>query len=171
MDPRQEQFAAQFIRCQDRVYAYIVTLLPNRADAEEVFQQTSMILWRKWDQFDPSAEFVRWACGIAHFEVLNHIRKAERSTVTLDRDVIDLLAIERLDQQDALAQRREALHECMDTLPTHQRDLLEAAYTGSEPIQSVAERFGRTANAAYLALRRIRKALGDCITRRLEVGR
>ena len=44
MQPRHEQFADLFILCQDRVYAYVVSLLARRADAEEVFQQTSMIL-------------------------------------------------------------------------------------------------------------------------------
>ena len=43
----------QFVLHQDRVYGYIVTLLPNRHDAEDVFQQTSLILWQKWDEFDP----------------------------------------------------------------------------------------------------------------------
>ena len=52
--PTQDQFAEQFLRSQRRVYAYIVSMLPNRADAEEVFQQTSLILWRKWADFAPA---------------------------------------------------------------------------------------------------------------------
>jgi RNA polymerase sigma-70 factor (ECF subfamily) len=62
--PQHDQFVERFVRSQDRIYAYVATLLPNRADAEEVFQQTSLILWKKWQQFDPSRDFVRWACGM-----------------------------------------------------------------------------------------------------------
>src|SRR4051794_9938980 len=58
---QQDQFVEQFIRSQGRVYAYIVTLLPNRDDTEEVFQQTSLALWKKWQEFDPTRDFVRWA--------------------------------------------------------------------------------------------------------------
>ena len=54
-----------FLQHQDRVYGYIVLMLPNRHDAEDVFQQTSLILWQKWDQFDPEQDFLSWACGIA----------------------------------------------------------------------------------------------------------
>ena len=50
---RHDRFARAFLQCQERVYGYIVTMLPNRHDAEDVFQQTSLILWQKWDQFDP----------------------------------------------------------------------------------------------------------------------
>ena len=73
--PQHDQFVERFIRSQDRIYAYVATQLPNRADAEEVFQQTSLILWRKWQQFDPHRDFVRWACGIAHREVCSFLRK------------------------------------------------------------------------------------------------
>ena len=55
---QHDQFVERFVRSQDRIYAYVVTLLPNRADAEEVFQQTSLALWKKWRQFDPGRDFV-----------------------------------------------------------------------------------------------------------------
>jgi hypothetical protein len=51
---QHERFAERFVRSQDRIYAYVVTLLPNRADAEEVFQQTCLALWKKWGEFDPA---------------------------------------------------------------------------------------------------------------------
>ena len=50
---RSRQFAQQFVLHQDRIYGYIVTMPPNRQDAEDVFQQTSLILWQAWDEFDP----------------------------------------------------------------------------------------------------------------------
>ena len=55
---RHEQFARAFVQYQDRVYGHIVTMLPNRHDAEDVFQQTSLILWQKWEQFDPERDFL-----------------------------------------------------------------------------------------------------------------
>lgn len=175
MDLKPEQFADLFVRCQDRVYAYVVSLLARRSDAEEVFQQTSMILWRKREQFEPgpgneAQTFVKWACGIAHFEVMNYLRKAERRTVVLDRDVMDLIAADQLQLQDELSDRRAALEHCLGQLPPRQRELLESAYAGSEPIKDIARRLGQTANAAYVALRRIRHAVADCITRRVVGG-
>jgi hypothetical protein len=38
MDSQHDQFVEVFVRSQDRIYAYVATLLPQRADAEEVFQ-------------------------------------------------------------------------------------------------------------------------------------
>src|SRR3954469_15981596 len=95
--PDQDQFVQQFVRCQDRVYAYIATLLPNRSDAEEVFQQTSLALWKKWPQYEPGRDFVRWACGMAHLEVSAFLRKhAGRRSTGLSEEVLLEVAQARL---------------------------------------------------------------------------
>jgi hypothetical protein len=63
------QFGVRFVRFQDRIFAFMATVLPNRDDAEEVFQQISLVLWQKWRELGPSRDFVRWACGMAHHKV------------------------------------------------------------------------------------------------------
>lgn len=171
MDHRQKDFAEQFVRGQDRVYGFIATMLPNRTDAEEVFQQTSLLLWRKWDEFGPGTDFVSWACTVAHYEVLNYIRRADRKNIALSGDVLELLVKERRGMHDEIDARREALRACIDDLPPRQRQLVEAAYSGAGPINVLAARMGQTANAVYMSLRRIREALGACIRKRLgEIG-
>lgn len=53
---RHDRFAALFVRNQNRVYRYLLTLVPNRADAEELFQQTILTLWETWERFEPTAQ-------------------------------------------------------------------------------------------------------------------
>src|SRR5205823_675687 len=131
--PNQDRFVEQFVRCQDRIYAYVVTLLPNRTDAEEVFQQTSLALWKKWPQYDPTRDLVRWACGMAHLEVCSCLRKrAGRVTVGLSEDVLLEVAEVRLDKHDSLEARRQALVHCLDQLKRHSRELLERCYAGKD---------------------------------------
>ncbi|MBI1369783.1 MAG: sigma-70 family RNA polymerase sigma factor [Planctomycetes bacterium] len=166
----QSDFAEQFVRGQDRVYAFIGTLLPNRTDAEEVFQQTSLVLWRKWEQFEAGTDFVKWACTIARYEVLNYIRRGDRSPQAFSSDVIELLADERRKIDTQLDDRRVALRHCIDTLPPRQRELVEQAYSGVEAINEIATRLGQTSNALYLSLRRIRHALAECIRQRVAEG-
>ena len=163
---QHDQFVEQFVRCQDRIYAYVATLLPNRADAEEVFQQTSLVLWKKWQQFDPGRDFVRWACGMAHHEVRNFLRKhAGRGRVYLSEDVLAEVAHARLEIHDVLESRRRALRHCLDQLPPGNRELLERCYAGKDSIKAIAEDLGHRPNALYMILKRLRRALFDCINR------
>ncbi|QNN21068.1 sigma-70 family RNA polymerase sigma factor [Planctomycetales bacterium ZRK34] len=164
---QHEQFAKQFIRCQGKVYGYIATLLPRADDAEEVFQQTSLVLWKKWDEFDLSRPFVPWACSIAHFEVMNFLRRQRTGRVFLSDSVMAQVAADRLDAGEDLDRRSEALSRCLEQLPDAQRDLVERCYVSADSIKHVAAEMGRTANSVYMTLRRIRTALLDCVRSRI----
>jgi RNA polymerase sigma-70 factor (ECF subfamily) len=166
--PQHDQFVERFVRSQDRIYAYVALQLPNRADAEEVFQQTSLHLWKKWQEFDPSRDFVRWACGMAHHEVRNFLRKqARKGRVYLSEDVLAQVARLRLDQHDVLEARRHALRQCLDRLKQSKRELLERCYAGKDSIKAIAADLGQRPNVLYMTLKRLRRALFDCINRTL----
>ncbi len=165
---QHDQFVERFVRSQDRIYAYVAMLLPNRADAEEVFQQTSLLLWKKWQQFDPSRDFVRWACGMAHLEVRNFLRKhRDRGRVYLSEDVLAKVAEVRLEASDMLEERRRALRHCLDQLRQENRRLLERCYAGKDTIKTIAQDLGQRPNALYMTLKRLRRTLFDCINRTL----
>jgi RNA polymerase sigma-70 factor (ECF subfamily) len=163
-----DRFIERFLRSQDRIYAYIVTLLPNRADAEDVFQQTSLILWKKWQEFDPARDFVAWACGIAHYEVRNFLRKQpDKARVYLSEDLLEEVGRLRSEQQDMLEARRSALRRCLDRLGQAHRELLERCYAGKDPIKVIAAARGQTPNVLYMTLKRLRRSLFLCINRTL----
>lgn len=63
------------MKSQHHVLGFVQMLLPSVHDAEEVLQETSIVLWNKWDQYDPERDFVKWACGIARYEVFRYLRK------------------------------------------------------------------------------------------------
>jgi RNA polymerase sigma-70 factor (ECF subfamily) len=168
MDSQHDQFVVRFIRSQDRIYAYVATLLPNRADAEEVFQQTSLILWKKWREFAPERDFVRWACGIARLEVRNFLRKQRAAgRVALSEHLLEQVAETRLEAHSLLDARRQALAACLDRLRPDRRALLERCYAGKDSVKRIAAEVGKTANGLYLLLKRLRRALFDCINRTL----
>ena len=99
------------VRNQQRVFAYIVSLVPNRADAEELFQQTCLTLWEHWERYDMSLDFVPWACGIAHNHVRNFLRKRQNSQTQLDADVLEMLAMRSQQMQQRESDQAAALRE------------------------------------------------------------
>lgn len=162
-------FVERYVRDQNRVYRYILTLVPNRTEAEELFQQTSLTLWQLWREYDAARPFVPWACAIAHNHIRNFFRtyKGDRN-IHLSDKVMDQVAAVRLASEDELEDRRAALTHCISKLDEAQRRLLERCYEASEPIAHVAEQSGMSANALYKLLGRIRRALHECINRTLD---
>jgi RNA polymerase sigma-70 factor (ECF subfamily) len=164
-------FAERFVRNENRIYRYVFSLLPRRSEAEELFQETSLTLWKTWDRYDPKVEFVSWACGIAHNLVRNHLRKRKNQPcLLLDDQVLEQLAERRLLEDGALEERRRILRSCLDKLPERQRHLVEEVYGGDRSMKAIAGETDQTPNAVYKHLRRIRALLSDCIDRQVAPG-
>jgi RNA polymerase sigma-70 factor, ECF subfamily len=159
----RDNFAEQVVRNQHRVFAYIVTLLANRDDAEDVFQSTCLILWKKWEDYDPQRDFFAWACGVAHNEVRNMLRRSDRRRMHLSDDVLSQVAETRLKADALLEDRGQFLAMCIEKLSELQRQLVEDCYLGDRPIKAIAEEMGISPAAVTMRLQRIRKILFECV--------
>lgn len=165
---RRAAFARLFAQHHRWLHAYLLTLLGDPSDSEEVFQEVCVVLWREYESFDLSTSFVKWASVIAHNQVRRFRRTRARHELVLADDVVDLLAEEAAARADLMESRRVALHGCLQKLSRRDRDLVEQCYSDERAtIRSVAERMNRPVNTVYKALNRIRRALHACIDRQV----
>lgn len=168
---QREEFVQLLVKTQRRIFALIHAMVPNTSDAEEVLQETSLILWRKWDSFDRSRDFANWALGIARFEVLKHLSKRKRAgALGFHEDLAEQIAsllVERASQPEGEHARRLALKKCLDMLCESDRELIDLRYRGNMTARGVAERLNRPKSTVYQALARIRRRLFECIQRRV----
>jgi RNA polymerase sigma-70 factor len=169
IDERYETFLRCFAQERDRVFAYVQSLLPHRADAEDVFQRCSIVLWRKFEDFDPDREFLPWACGVAFYEVRNFLRVAARDRLQFDEDLIAQLAERRLDSLRNADHRLNALRGCLGDLKPHDRELVSAAYDDERPLSEFARSTGRALQTLYNRLSVVRRRLLDCVQRKLAI--
>lgn len=167
-DQLQRRFLPLWTQHQRRIFAYIYTLIPNRADAEDLLQETSITLWEKFEEFEPGTDFVAWACQVAYWKIRNARRKYARSPIIHDDELLSSLSEKAIAARDELDQRHEALSKCLEKLGDRDHALVMSRYEEDTTVKDVAQRTGRTVDAAYKALSRIRLALLDCVTLRLE---
>jgi len=160
-----EQFVAHLSASQGRLMAYIFSLVPKLQDAQDVFQQTSLVLWRKYDQFDSSRDFLTWACGVASYEVRNYQRAASRDRHCFNDALLQTLADERLAGETRSQQRDLALEECVKRLRATDRELIEKAYSGQRALPELAAEMGRAVQTIYNRLNLIRCKLVECVDR------
>jgi RNA polymerase sigma-70 factor, ECF subfamily len=162
-----EDFVRLFTQSQRALYLYIMPLVSSPADAEEVLQETNVVIWSKWSQFVPNTNFLAWGRAIARLEVFRFRRRRHHRLYLLGDDVTELIA-DYLEQQPSDAdQRRDALAECMSRLRERDRELLKRRYSENTSGDDVARDLGRPANSVYQSLGRIRKVLIECVRRRL----
>lgn len=166
-DRSADEFVALLMQHRHAVYAFIAKQLVNPADAEDVFQKTSVILWKKMDDFDAEGSFFHWACGVAFNEVRNFLAVNRRSKVHFDDELTCLLAEEAQDECELTEARLSALQHCMESLSDRQQEILRRCYMESGSITDVAESIGRQRSALYKQLARLKDKLHHCIDTRL----
>jgi RNA polymerase sigma-70 factor (ECF subfamily) len=162
-------FLDQFLKAERRIFAYIFTILPHRADAEDVLQEVSKMMWEKFDAQMPPRDFVAWGCRIAHFRVQEHRRSRRRQRVIFSDELLEQLAETASMQASALRldERHEALSFCLGKLGQRDRALLAERLKDGATARSTAETIGLSIDSVYKALARIREALHHCIARSL----
>jgi RNA polymerase sigma-70 factor (ECF subfamily) len=154
-------------RHQRQIFSYIYVLVPNRVDAEDLLQETSLVICEKFSEFEIGTDFVAWACQIAFWRIRNSRQKYARSKVLFSQDVLEAVAQTSSNMSQELDDRHEALRECLQKLHSRDRELLLARYEPGGGAEEAARRSGRTVMTAYKALSRLRKLLLDCVTTRL----
>ncbi|MFM1748540.1 MAG: hypothetical protein RLZZ188_2206 [Verrucomicrobiota bacterium] len=167
MSPAEANIHRRFLRLftthEESVRAFVRRLVPSRADADDVMQEVSVVLWEKFGSFNQQTDFRVWAFGVARFEVLGWLRDKGRDRLVLDEGVALKLSQEAEALEPALSRQREALESCISRVPEDQRSLLMRAYQPEARIREVAASSGRSVAGFYQWLHRMRKALLDCI--------
>ena len=165
---RRADIATLLQQEQSRLYGYLYSLVRDLNDADDLFQQTTLVLWKKFGEFDSQRSFFAWACGVARLEVANFLRSRGRQRLYFSDD-LNLLLVEA---QEAMTDtemddRRDALAGCVAKLRERDRELLDECYGSASGIHEAADRRGRSPQSVYNSLRRIRRALFECVNRTL----
>jgi RNA polymerase sigma-70 factor (ECF subfamily) len=144
-------------------------LLPRQQDTEDVMQNTLVVLWKKFDDFDPATSFYSWACRVAYFEAKNYRRQNGRLVTILDEGVFEQIVVDADDRYEVLESRRKMINGCVEKLHSRDRELIGLRYLPGATVKDIAQRLGRPANSVCKSLARIRQALWDCINDELAL--
>ncbi len=153
------------MRHQQELYGFIYTLVPNRADAEDLLQQTSLVLWQKFDEFDADKSFPAWACGVAHFLALRHLRKKRRTRVVFSDELIAQLAETHQSRKEGHLADTTVLAGCIEELSENDQKLIELCYVAERNFKAAAATLNRPVTGVYMSLVRVRRLLMDCLRR------
>jgi len=163
-----EQFVRLLVAHESALRGFLRALLPAWDDVDEVMQQTSLVAWRKFSQFEPGSNFLAWAAAIARFEALKHLRARGRDRLVFSPEVLDLIADEAAAEPEALARERAALESCLKKLDAMSRELLRLSYQPGAKFHEIAAQAGKSVQGYYKTIQRLRARLLDCIRTELK---
>lgn len=164
----KREFVVLLTKHERMIYGYVLSLVPNLADADEIVQETCLRLWDEFDKYVPGSSFAAWSLTVAHYEVLTWRKRVSRSKLVFDDSLVELMGKERQSVERAAGPRHEALSDCLQELSENNQRLVAECYGAERKIKDVAAKLEKTEASVYKALERIRSALHQCIQRKLS---
>ncbi len=169
VDPHRIELFVRLIGLhQNQVHRYVLSLVPNAHDADDLVQNTNLFLWREFDRFQEGTNFVAWACAVAYHEVLAWRKTRSRDRLVFSELFLSEVSTQLVSSDELLEQRSQLLNQCISSLPSHHQELLQLRYANRATVESIAEQQGRSCDAIYRMLSRIRHALYQCVHRKME---
>ncbi|MFO1482268.1 MAG: sigma-70 family RNA polymerase sigma factor [Verrucomicrobiaceae bacterium] len=166
--PSTENLILLLTQHQEALFRYIFSLVPCEADARDILQETSLALFRKFDQYDATRPFVPWAYRFAYLQVQKHREKSARSPLLFSEDVMDLLANERTHIEPQLDERLRLLDGCLGKLTPHDKELVTSRYAMRKSAEDMMQRFDMSRRTLFRNLEMLRQRLHECVTHQLQ---
>ena len=161
---QKDLFLKLFLKNEHHLFNFILTLVPNYSDAEDLLQETTSTLWEKFDSFEQGTNFMAWAFKIARYKVSNYYR-TEKSQLKLDEDILDTLSETMNKSEELYKERKAALSGCFEKLQRADKKLLQMRYYHRISIPKIAEKTGEPSHSLYKRISTIYRLLRACIQR------
>lgn len=167
-------FETLIAEIRPRLRAFLLSLTGSQAAADDLAQDTSLVLWQKRDEYDPSGDFKAWAFRIGFFQVQNYRRKLARQQNReipgdeLFEQIADV-ASQRHGRDDLHENRRLAMVTCLGKLRDDHRELVLNRYQNSHSLEALADGEGINRNAMAQKLFRLKRNLFTCVEKQLTI--
>lgn len=164
-----KRFFELFLNAQPRIYGFLYVMIHNRADVEDLLQETVTSMWENFDKYQEGTDFSTWGIAIARNKAINFIKKNSRSRSHLSEDVYNMIAEHEDQGKTDYTEHAEALEQCSKKLNELDRKIISLRYKDEISMKKIAQMLGRSSTGIYHTMARIHTLLQECIRRTLDL--
>ncbi len=165
---RSTRFFKLYTGVQPRIYSFLLTLVHNPLDAEELLQETASVLWEQFDKYQEGTNFGAWAIAIAKLKAFECLRQNKKRRLLLEDKAYRNIAAVAESVAAEPTDHMEALRKCLNKIDESCRSLLAMRYKKNLHIKEISKITHKTPNTLYKTLRRILESLRKCIERNVN---
>lgn len=166
-DQKVQLFLELYTANERRIRTYVLSLVPNFNDTDDIMQEISKKLWSKFGEFQLGTDFLAWAIRIAHYRILEYRRQQRKKGLLLDEQVLDSISCDAEKYSRNLPPITNYLYQCLNKLPVNDRKLLRLKYEEDLKTKEISTRTGKTIHSIYKHIAKLHEVLLFCIKRSL----
>lgn len=162
---KKKQFFGLYNNVQVMLYCYLMALVHNQSDAEDLLQETAIVLWDKFDQFQEGTNFGAWAVKIAGNKARDFMRRNRNTKMFFHDEFYESVSLQAQTDSNDVIERFQALRFCLNKLPENSRKLLSMRYKKNISIKHISQLTGRSANGLYQSFSRLISSMRECMNK------
>ena len=159
---QSEEFFRLLMNSQKVIYAYILSMVHNCPDADDIMQETMTLMWERFGEFQPGTNFGAWGIKIARFKILKYYKTKSKEEL-FDESLLNQISDCYHQKMDEMKIRISALQECLKKLNQRDKKLIMIRYEQGMKITQLAEKIDRPVQGIYKAMARIHAVLHRCV--------
>jgi len=163
-----DYFVRQLMKHRKRIYAFILTLVGNSSDADDIMQDTAALMWQKYHQSEEIRDFTALGLQIAHFKVLEFRKNQYKNKIQFNSELFESILGGAASVEENLDERFEALKKCLSKLDITSRKLVQAQHQKGQSIKNIAASLNMSQHVAYKRIGRLHDQLLQCVHRTLK---
>ena len=164
----EPDFLELLVKHEPALRAFARSLVPDWDSVDEALQEASVTMWQKRGQLQNADGFVPWARVILRFKCMRQLEKLRARRPLLSDEMLQDLAERGLKRSASeVLDRERALQTCLDQFSAEHRQLLLAPHRSTTSVVSLVASLGKSPNALYKLLARLREQLTQCIQLRI----
>ena len=153
-----------------KIHSFILSLVANKADAEDILQATIAYMWEHFEDFELGTKFLSWAFTLAKYQVLTYRKKKQRSIVYFSNEAIRLIESETEKLSEEMDRRFDTLQKCIKKLRDVDMTIINKRFENDISVKNLAVEYKVSPNVIYKRLAKIKKALLICVNRHIANG-
>jgi RNA polymerase sigma-70 factor (ECF subfamily) len=169
----EHAFRCLFEQERERLRRFVLKLVDDADEAENIVQQTFTEAYRQIQDFRGDSSVSTWLFSIAKHLAYGHLRTADRHNY-LEHETIEFLQVDQdataaaTDEEVELSERNRIVHDALQELPDHYRRVVQLRDLEEKSTAETAEQLGLTEVNVRVRLHRARKQLRDHLCERME---
>ncbi len=167
MDNKSSKFFSLYTGIHGRLLSYIMMMVHNQSAAEDLLQETLVVMWENFDKFQEGTNFAAWSIAIARNKSLEYLRENRKTRTIFDNDTYEKLSYVAENSSADHGQRVSALDNCIKKLNKSDQKILDLRYRHNIPVKHISLQIGRPVSSVYLHISGILGLLRVCVSRTL----
>ncbi|WP_197440048.1 sigma-70 family RNA polymerase sigma factor [Calycomorphotria hydatis] len=166
---QQADFLSYFDEVRTDLRSYVGALVLHTSDADDLFQELSLTLWSKFDEFDQEQSFLNWSRTFAFNAARNYWRKRKRQRRGyIDSEFLKQLSSTYKRQSEYLELRYDFTMQCIGELPPKDQEILRSFHESRVPVAQLAKLFKKPVGTICSQLSRLRERIRRCVEGKLD---